>query len=118
MSELDERQVGAATPAPEATPEPKAAQPQPEVQQNGPVEGVDYNIPLTSEQKLLVVRIQNKALSVQKQIADLEKQAAKVETFFQGQLQKIAVENKIDMNKFVLSEELEIKVMPPQPQRR
>ena len=98
-------------------PAPEAAQPQPP-QETGPVEGVDYNIPLTSEQKLLVVRIQNKALSVQKQIADLEKQAAKIETFFQGQLQKIAVENKIDMNKFVLSEELEIKVMPPQPQRR
>jgi hypothetical protein len=33
-------------------------------------------------------------------------------------LVKIGQDNKIDMSKFVLSEDLEIKPMPPQPQRR
>jgi adenine deaminase len=105
MSE-ENQQAGAATPAPEA----------PEVQR-APVEGVDVNIPLTDAQKLLVVRVQNKKLSIEKQIADLQSQAAKVDAFFHGQLVKIGQDNKIDMTKFVLSEDLEIKPMPPQAQQ-
>ena len=144
MSELDELQVGAATPAPEATPAQKAAQPQPTLAEmpledvvkmpesevlaklaaemvdaanavNPPVEGVNFNIPLTDGQKLLISRIQIKKLALAKQKADIEANEAKVDAYFHGQLVKIGQDNKIDMAKFVLSEDLEIKPMPEQP---
>jgi hypothetical protein len=113
MSELDELQVGAATPAPEVTPVPEAAQPQPTPDPH--VEGIDYNIPLSDSQKLLITRIQNKKLALAKQKADIEANEAKVDAYFHGQLVKIGQDNKIDMTKFVLSEDLDIKPMPEQP---
>ena len=77
MSELDELQVGAATPAPEATPAQKAAQLQPltTAADAAPVippvqEGLDFNIPLSDSQKLLISRIQIKKLDLAKQKAD------------------------------------------------
>ena len=122
MSELDELQVGAATPAPEATPAQKAAQLQPltTAADAAPVippvqEGLDFNIPLTDGQKLLISRIQIKKLDLAKQKADIEANEAKVDAYFHGQLVKIGQDNKIDMAKFVLSEDLEIKPMPKQP---
>ena len=142
MSELDELQVGAATPAPEAT--PGAAQLQPTLAEmpledivkmpesevraklaaemidaanavKNPREGIDYNIPLSDSQKLLITRIQNKKLALAKQKADIEANEAKVDAYFHGQLVKIGQDNKIDMTKFVLSEDLDIKPMPEQP---
>ena len=79
-----------------------------------PREGVDYNIPLSDSQKLLISRIQIKKLDLAKQKADIEANEAKVDAYFHGQLVKIGQDNKIDMEKFVLSEDLEIKPMPPQ----
>ena len=82
---------------------------------NPPVEGVDFNIPLSDSQKLLISRIQIKKLDLAKQKADIEANEAKVDAYFHGQLVKIGQDNKIDMAKFVLSEDLEIKPMPKQP---
>jgi hypothetical protein len=82
---------------------------------NPPVEGVDFNIPLSDSQKLLISRIQIKKLDLAKQKADIEANEAKVDAYFHGQLVKIGQDNKIDMEKFVLSEDLEIKPMPKQP---
>ena len=82
---------------------------------NPPVEGVNFNIPLTDGQKLLISRIQIKKLALAKQKADIEANEAKVDAYFHGQLVKIGQDNKIDMAKFVLSEDLEIKPMPEQP---
>ena len=79
-----------------------------------PREGVDYNIPLSDSQKLLISRIQIKKLDLAKQKADIEANEARVDAYFHGQLVKIGQDNKIDMAKFVLSEDLEIKPMPPQ----
>jgi hypothetical protein len=79
-----------------------------------PREGVDYNIPLSDSQKLLISRIQIKKLALAKQKADIEANEAKVDAYLHGQLVKIGQDNKIDMAKFVLSEDLEIKPMPPQ----
>jgi len=80
-----------------------------------PREGIDYNIPLSDSQKLLITRIQNKKLALAKQKADIEANEAKVDAYFHGQLVKIGQDNKIDMTKFVLSEDLDIKPMPEQP---
>src|SRR5208282_1542983 len=80
-----------------------------------PREGVDFNIPLTDGQKLLISRIQIKKLALAKQKADIEANEAKVDAYLHGQLVKIGQDNKIDMAKFVLSEDLEIKPMPEQP---
>jgi hypothetical protein len=94
----------------------EAAQPQSQLGAlTGPIEGVDFNIPLTDAQKLLITRIQNKKLSLAKQKSDIEANETKVDAFFHGQLVKIGQDNKIDMARFVLSEDLEIKPMPPQP---
>ena len=82
---------------------------------NPPVEGVDFNIPLSDSQKLLISRIQIKKLDLAKQKADIEANEAKVDAYFHGQLVKIGQDNKIDMEKFVLTEDLEIKPMPKQP---
>jgi len=80
-----------------------------------PRDGVDFNIPLSDSQKLLISRIQIKKLDLAKQKADIEANEAKVDAYFHGQLVKIGQDNKIDMEKFVLSEDLEIKPMPKQP---
>ena len=138
-----ENEVVPDTPEIPATPAPEAAQPQPTLAEmpledvvkmpesevraklaaemidaanavKSPREGVDYNIPLSDSQKLLISRIQIKKLALAKQKADIEANEAKVDAYFHGQLVKIGQDNKIDMAKFVLSEDLEIKPMPPQ----
>lgn len=78
-----------------------------------PVEGVDVNIPLNDTQKLTLTNTRLRRMSIQRQIAELETQDAKLEGFFHGELMKIAITNKIDMQKFSLSDGLDIKPIPP-----
>jgi hypothetical protein len=75
------------------------------------VEGVHYNIPLTSSQKLSLTNIRLKRANVQKQIADLQTVDAKLEGFFHGELTRIAIENRINRDTHVLSDDLELKPM-------
>ncbi len=93
--------------------------PVPEVNVAGPevpvtpvVEGVDFNIPLTAEQKFTLTNIRLKRANLQKQIADLQTQDAKLEGFFHGELTRMAIGNKIDMARFVLDENLDLKPAP------
>jgi hypothetical protein len=79
------------------------------------VEGVAVNIPLSDTQKLNLTSIRLRRSNVQKQIADLQTQDAKLESFFHAELMKTAIANKIDMQKFVLSDNLDIKAMPQAP---
>ncbi len=72
-------------------------------------EGVDFNIPLSDAQKLTITNIRLRRSTIQRQIAELQTQDAKLEGFFPGELMKIAFTNKIDMENFVLSDNLEIK---------
>jgi hypothetical protein len=69
----------------------------------------DVNVPLTNEQKLTLTNIRLRRSNIQRQIAELQTQDAKLEGFFHGELTKIAIANKIDMQNFVLSDSLEIK---------
>ena len=50
-------------------------------------------------------------------VAELQTQEAKIEGFFHGELTKIALSNKIDINNFVLDDNLEIKPKGPSPQQ-
>lgn len=81
--------------------------------ETSPVSGVDFNIPLTSSQKLSLTKLRLQRANVQKQIADLQTAEAKLDGFFHGELTRIAIENKIDMSRFVLSDDLDLKPMDP-----
>ena len=112
-----ENEVVPDTPEIPATPAPEAAQPQPTLAEmpledvvkmpesevraklaaemidaanavKNPREGIDYNIPLSDSQKLLITRIQIKKLDLAKQKADIEANEAKVDAYFHGQLVK------------------------------
>ncbi len=48
---------------------------------------------------------------------ELKLRSAKLEGFFHGELTKIALSNKIDINNFVLDDNLEIKPKGPSPQQ-
>jgi hypothetical protein len=74
-----------------------------------PVDGVDVNKPLTDAQKFTLTNIRLKKSNVQRQIADLQTTEAKLDGIFFGELTKAAIENKIDMARFVLSDDLDLK---------
>jgi hypothetical protein len=80
-----------------------------------PKEGVDFNIALSDAQKLTITAIRLRRSTLQRQIAELQTQDAKLEGFFQGELMKMAITNKIDMKNFVLNDNLEIKPMGQNP---
>lgn len=85
------------------------------------VEGVDYNVPLTASQKLNLMNIRLRRVNLQRQIAELQTQEAKMESYFHSELMRVAIVNKIDMDKFVLDDSLTIKPLaatPPFGQRR
>ena len=75
------------------------------------------NIPLTSDQKSALTNLRLRRSTIQRQIAELQTQDAKLEGFFHGELTKIALSNKIDINNFVLDDNLEIKPKGPNPQQ-
>ena len=81
-----------------------------------PQAGVDFNIALNSDQKLMLTNLRLRRATIQRQIAELQTQEAKIEGFFHGELTKIALSNKIDINNFVLDDNLEIKPKGPSPQ--
>ena len=74
-----------------------------------PKQAEPINLPLTDSQKLSVTTIRLKKVNIEKQIADLQTQAARLDAFFYSELSRIASENRIDMQKFVLSDDLELK---------
>ena len=82
-----------------------------------PEPGVDLNIALNSDQKLMLTNLRLRRATIQRQIAELQTQEAKIEGFFHGELTKIALSNKIDINNFVLDDNLEIKPKGPSPQQ-
>ena len=75
------------------------------------------NIPLTSDQKLALTNLRLRRSTIQRQIAELQTQEAKIEGFFHGELTKIAIANKIDINAFVLDDNLDIKPMSQNPKQ-
>ena len=83
-----------------------------------PEEGVDVNIPLSDAQKLTITNIRLRRSTIQRQIAELQTQDAKLEGVFHGELTKIALLNKIDMENFVLSDNLDIKPMDKSPRQQ
>jgi hexokinase len=75
----------------------------------GPISGVDFNIPLTDKQKFVLTSIRLKIANVQRQIADLQTTESKLGSMFQGELLRVGSENKIDMNNMVLNDDLDLK---------
>ena len=82
-----------------------------------PEPGVDFNIALNSDQKLMLTNLRLRRATIQRQIAELQTQEAKIEVFFHGELTKIAIANKIDINAFVLDDNLDIKPMSQNPKQ-
>ena len=62
----------------------------------------------------MLTNLRLRRATIQRQIAELQTQEAKIEGFFHGELTKIALSNKIDINNFVLDDNLEIKPKGPE----
>ncbi len=103
MSELE---AGAGTSVPDVPTATEAAQPQPTV-----------NIPLSGDQKFVLRSIQTRLANFAKAKLELDVQIARFEGILQLEMMKMAHSNAIDMDKFALSDTLDIVPKPPEPKQ-